>query len=180
MSGAPVDQVARAIAGGGGVSAGFGGQVLPGQLQRLASGRLGFTAADGVLHEGVVPVRAFPITDPRRGFSLMSAEGAELAWIETLDDLSPPERVLIEAELAAREFMPEIVRLTGVSGFVTPCSWYIETDRGKTTLLLKGEEDIRRLTQQTLLITDAHGIHYLIRCLPDLDRASRKLLDRFL
>jgi Domain of unknown function (DUF1854) len=166
-----------AAAGGDGPS---GTRVLPGHLERLVSGRLGFTTADGVFHEGAVPVRAFPITDPQRGFSLMSAEGAELAWIETLDELSLPERALIEAELSAREFMPEIVRLTGVSGFVTPCSWYIETDRGKTTLLLKGEEDIRRLTQQTLLITDAHGIHYLIRSLPDLDRASRKLLDRFL
>lgn len=153
---------------------------LAGKLQRLPNGRLAFTSGDGVLHEGVVPVRAFPITDPQHGFSLMNAEGVELAWVEYLGELDPVDRELIEDELAAREFMPEIHRLTGVSGFVTPCSWFIETDRGATTLLLKGEEDIRRLTQQTLLITDAYGIHYLIRSLPDLDRGSRKLLDRFL
>jgi hypothetical protein len=46
--------------------------------------------------------------------------------------------------------------------------------------VLKGEEDIRRVAQSTLLIADSHGIQFLIRDLTALDNASRKLLDRFL
>jgi len=46
--------------------------------------------------------------------------------------------------------------------------------------VLRGEEDIRRLTIDTLLITDIHGIHYLIRDLRDLDKHSKKIIDRFL
>jgi hypothetical protein len=47
-------------------------------------------------------------------------------------------------------------------------------------LLLKGEEDIRRLSASVLLVTDAHGVQFLIRDLARMDRYSRKLLDRFL
>jgi hypothetical protein len=46
--------------------------------------------------------------------------------------------------------------------------------------VLKGEEDIRRLSANTLIVADAHGVQFLIRDLPALDRHTRKLLDRFL
>ena len=47
-------------------------------------------------------------------------------------------------------------------------------------LILKGEEDIRRLSHSQLMIADTHGIQFLIRDIGTLDRNSRKLLDRFL
>lgn len=150
------------------------------RLHRAPSGRLVLTTASGEVHEGVVPVRAFPIAAPEEGFALVSAEGRELAWVDRLADLPGAARALVEEELAAREFMPEIRRLRGVSSFATPSAWDVETDRGDTTLVLGGEEDIRRLGQGALLIEDVHGIHYLIRDLQALDRGSRKLLDRFL
>lgn len=149
-------------------------------LTRDSFGRLVFTGADGAVHEGVVPVRAFPIADPARGIALVSAEGHELAWLDALSDLPGPLRALVEEELASREFTPEITRIRQVSSFATPSTWEVETDRGDTTLVLKGEEDIRRLTHTTLLIADSDGIHFLIRDLHALDRHSRKILDRFL
>jgi len=56
----------------------------------------------------------------------------------------------------------------------------VTTDRGPAELILKGEEDIRRLSQNRLLIADSHGIQFLVRDVGRLDRHSRKLLDRFL
>lgn len=150
------------------------------QLMRNTYGRLVFTDQSGVMHEGIIPVRSFPITDPEQGIALIDPHGHELAWIEQLNDLPEAYRVLIESELASREFMPEIKRITKVSGFITPSTWQVETDRGKTTLILKGEEDIRRLTAASLMIADSHGIHFLIRDRTALDRHSRKLLDHFL
>lgn len=149
-------------------------------LSRATSGRLVLTTAEGRAHEGVVVVRAFPIGAPDEGFALVSAEGRELAWFDRLEDLSPELRGIVEEELAGREFMPEIRRLHRVSSFATPSTWDVETDRGETSLVLGGEEDIRRLGRDALLIEDIHGIHYLIRDLGKLDRTSRKLLDRFL
>lgn len=149
-------------------------------LTRNGFGKLVLTSADGTQHEGVVPVRAFPISAADDGIGMMSTDGHELAWIPRLDSLPAATRELIEAELAGREFMPEIRKIVGVSTYATPSIWTVQTDRGQTDLVLRGEEDIRRLTGNTLLISDSHGIHYLIRDQFALDKPSRKILDRFL
>ena len=46
--------------------------------------------------------------------------------------------------------------------------------------MLKAEEDIRRLEGGALLIASAHGVQFRIPDAKTLDRASRKLLERFL
>jgi hypothetical protein len=150
------------------------------RLSRNAFGHLVFTAADGVVSEGVVPVRAFPISAADEGVSLVSTDGSEVAWFDRVADLPDDLRSLVEAELASREFMPEIKRIVGISSFATPSTWQVETDRGPTHLVLKGEEDIRRLGRTALLIADSNGIQFLVRDIQALDRGSRKILDRFL
>lgn len=150
------------------------------QLTRNAFGRLVFQSADAGMHEDVVPVRAFPIAAPDEGLSLVNAEGRELAWISSLSSLPGDMRKLVEEELASREFLPQIQRIVHVSSFATPSTWDVETDRGSARLVLKGEEDIRRVAHATLLIADSHGVQYLIKDLTVLDKHSRKILDRFL
>ncbi len=150
------------------------------QLERNAFGRLVFTAANGERHIGVVPVRAFPIAAPDEGVSLVSAEGHELAWVDRLDALPLSLRELLQEELASREFTPEILRLRGVSTFSTPSTWEVETDRGSTSFVLKGEEDIRRLGASSLLIAASQGVQFKVRDRHALDRTSRRLLERFL
>lgn len=149
------------------------------QLSRNAFGKLVFLDANGT-YEGVVPVRAFPIAAPESGIALVDSDGHELAWIERLTDLPDDIRALLQEELQNREFLPEIKRLRHVSTFAVPSIWEVETDRGTTSFILKGEEDIRRIAHDTLLIADSHGVQFLIRDLQALDKASRKLLDRFL
>ncbi|CAE6491591.1 MAG TPA: DUF1854 domain-containing protein [Nitrosomonas nitrosa] len=153
---------------------------LPGyELYRNAFGRLVLVDKDHRCEE-VIPVRAFPITAPDHGVALVDAHGHELAWVERLDALPEAYRALIEEELTSRELMPEIQCIEKVSSFATPSRWWVKTDRGETAFVLKGEEDIRRLSLEALLITDSHGIHFLIRDRSLLDRHSRKLLDQFL
>lgn len=149
------------------------------QLQRQADGLL-LILADGSRHSGVLPVRAFPIAAPDEGLSLLDGAGHELLWIERLADLPAESRAALEAELAEREFMPEIRRLHSVSTFATPSVWEVDTDRGRTRFTLKGEEDIHRLNDGLLLILDSHGVQYLIRDPRALDAHSRRLLDRFM
>ena len=148
-------------------------------LERNAFGQLVFVAADGVRHL-VNPVRSFPIAAPTEGIGLVNTDGEEVAWVERIADLPPAARELLEAELATREFMPVIQRIHSVSSFATPSTWEVDTDRGPTSLVLKGEEDIRRLVRPALLIADSRGIHFLIRDRYALDAHSKKMLDRFL
>ena len=150
------------------------------KLSRNAAGRLVLTSAEGVTHEGVVPVRAFPISAAAEGLSLLGEDGHELRWINRLDDLPEEARTLIETELAQREFMPEISCIKQVSSFATPSKWQVSTNRGDTELLLKAEDHIRRLSGTSLLITDGHGVSFMIRNIDGLDKHSRKLLERFL
>jgi hypothetical protein len=125
-------------------------------------------------------VRSFPVAAPDEGVAVVDVDGKELLWISHLSELSSSVRSNIQKAMTQREFMPQILKLYGVSSLVTPSTWDIETDRGRTSLLLKGEEDIRRLSGTVLLVTDGHGVQFLIRDLAQMDRFSRKLLDRFL
>ena len=150
------------------------------QLSRDSFGKLVLTSANGQRHVGVAPVRAFPIQAPDEGISLMTGDGKEVAWIPSLAALPAATRALLEDELQGREFMPEIRAIRSVSSYATPSTWQVSTDRGDTSFVLRGEEDIRRISADTLLISDSHGIHFLLRDLHGLDRQSRKILDRFL
>ncbi|QIL81686.1 DUF1854 domain-containing protein [Diaphorobacter sp. HDW4A] len=152
------------------------------QLSRNAHGRLTLRlAAGGKEHVGVLPVRAYPISAPNEGLSLFGTDGHEIVWIDRMDQLSADQRTLIEEELAAREFVPTIQKLISVSTFATPSTWSVETDRGPFDLVLKAEEDIRKLEGRThLLITASDGLQFRVRDSSVLDKHSRKLLGRFL
>lgn len=149
------------------------------QLERNSFGQLVHVAADGT-HQQVTPVRSFPIAAPTEGIGLINPDGEEVAWVERIAELPAASREVLEADLAAREFMPVIERIRSVSSFATPSTWEVDTDRGPTSLVLKGEEDIRRLVRPALLIADSRGINFLIRDRYGLDPHSKKLLDRFL
>lgn len=152
----------------------------PFDIEQDALGHWNLKLQDGTVHERVVPVRAFPIATPREGISILGRDGREILWVDRLDGLPEPQRSRVEIALQGREFLPEILCLYGVSSFATPSVWRVKTTRGDSELVLKGEEDIRRLNANTLIVSDAHGVQYLIRHLAGMDRQSRKLLDRFL
>jgi len=149
-------------------------------LARNVAGQLQFTDSDGIVFDNVNLVRAFPISAPDEGLSIISKEGHELAWISSLVDMPIQLKELIEAELAQREFMPEILRINQVSSFATPSIWDVVTDKGNTQLTLKAEDQIWRLKNNRILITDKNGVNFMINNLEQLDKHSRKLLDRFL
>jgi hypothetical protein len=152
----------------------------PFDLQRDAFGRWVLQMPDGTRHCPVTALRAYPVSAPDSGVALMDADGHEIVWIDELAPLDAALRTQVEQALGEREFLPEILQLTDVSSFATPSTWSVLTDRGATQFLLKGEEDIRRLTGTVLLINDANGVQFMIRDLAAMDKHSRKLLDRFL
>lgn len=150
-------------------------------LERNTFGKLVLTNTLGERFDGVVPVRAFPVQSPDDGISLVNLEGQEVAWIDKLAEVPEPAKSLIQAELATREFMPVISKIVSVTSFSTPCTWTVETDRGKTEFVLRGDEDIRRIgSEGALLVADSHGIQFLIRDHFELGASSKKILDRFL
>lgn len=128
----------------------------------------------------VRPVRSFPLSHPAQSLALLGPDGQEEVWIRHLDDLPAENRRLILDDLAQREFNPRIERIRRASGWTTPSRWEVETDRGRTSLNLGSEDDIRRLRGGSLLIADTGGVHFIIPNLLALDKASRRILDHFL
>ena len=150
-------------------------------LRRDAFGRLLLVAGAGADPEPVTPVRAFPLSAPHEGVSLIGSDGHERAWIGRLSELPASSRELIEASLCrVRVHATPASPRQRSRRFSTPSTWSVETDRGPTELVLKGEEDIRRLADGRLLITDAQGLQFVVPDPLALDRASRRLLERFL
>jgi Domain of unknown function (DUF1854) len=139
-----------------------------------------FCDASGQQHTGVSVVRAYPVTAPHAGWSILTEGGHECHWVASVEDETETFAQALREALAEREFLPRITALHGVSSFSVPSTWDVETDRGRAQLVLKAEEDIRRLNTSALLLVDAAGVQYLIRDLAQMDKATRKLLDRFL
>ncbi len=150
------------------------------RLFRDGDGRVVYARDGDVVQHVVVPVRAFPLSNPLRCISLVDPRGHEVQWIENFNGLPEATRTLLVEELEQREFRPRITRIVSVSTFATPSTWRIDTDRGMTDLVLKAEEDIRRLGPARLLVTSSSGVCFEVIDRWTLDRASRRLLERFL
>jgi Domain of unknown function (DUF1854) len=149
-------------------------------LAQDTRGRLQLTLADGTVYAGVVPVRAFPLTAPDECLALVASGGHEVLNIPRLSTLAEPARSLLLETLASREFIPKIAAILACSAFATPSTWTVRTDRGDTEFVLKAEEDIRRLEQGRLMISDSHGLQFEVVDQTKLDSHSRRILMRFL
>jgi Domain of unknown function (DUF1854) len=152
----------------------------PFDLSVDAWGRLVLTDSSGRRHEGVDPVRAFPMTAPGHWISIVNAQGHEIILIKDMSSLSESLRGILEEQLARREFVPEIRRVVSVSGDSSPCEWRVETDRGPAEFIVDSDEGIRRLGPTRIVITDARGMRFQVLDLRALDAASRRRLERYL
>ncbi len=150
------------------------------ELSHDSFGRLVLVDAAGRRHVGIEPIRAFPLSDPKRAIALINVEGVEVLWIENLDLLPSATRKLLTDELARREFMPVIERIVSVSSTNDPSQWQVRTDRGATQFLLKSDDDVRRIGVHGAMLIDAAGTRYLAPDTRTLDAASRRVLERYL
>jgi hypothetical protein len=148
-------------------------------LHRDSFGHL-VAVIDGQSTSNVVPVRAFPFSTPTQWISLCDERGHEILCLTDLADLSPETRILLQAEIAQREFIPRILRIMRVVEGGGSNRWFVQTDRGDTDFELPGEDNIRRMGEDGALIIDAHGIRYRITKVKELDAHSRKILRQYL
>lgn len=150
------------------------------QLTYDSFGRLVLTLPGGVSHTGVVPTRCFPHSDPTCWISFCDADGHEVHCLTDLAQLPAKTREILEADLVRREFVPVIRRIDSVSPGAEPTTWEVVTDRGATRFELTSEDHIRRLPPRGAIVTDAHGVRFLIPDIDQLDLHSRRILRRYL
>ena len=153
--------------------------LLPVHIECDAFGRLVMTTDDGQTFSNVVPVRAFPISDPEHWISFCDEHGQEILRVDDIGRLAADVRTVVEQELAQREFVPVVRRILSATHH-EPSDWTVETDRGRTSFQLNNEDDVRRLDRDQALLVDSNGIRYLIASVRGLDGASRRVLEHFL
>jgi ATP-binding cassette subfamily B protein len=129
-----------------------------------------------------VPVaarRCFPLTDPERFISLVDARGREVCCIESSGVLRPESRQALERALRESELLPRVEQIETMREEATQSTWRVLTDRGARDFVVEQEDHIRRLGDGRFLITDAHGMRYLVPRLEELDAKSRRFLTPF-
>lgn len=154
-------------------------QTPPFGLSRDAAGRLMLIDAEGVRHENVHPRRAFPLTDPDHWISFRDERGQELVLVDNPERLPEQVRGILLDELERREFVPRTFNVHSIRSEPDALVWDVETDRGRTSFRMEGEDHIHLLEGGRVLLTDVHGIRYLIADIRALDAGSRRKLERY-
>jgi hypothetical protein len=127
----------------------------------------------------VRPLRLFPLTDPAHWIAILDERGQELACIEDPSTLAADQRDALDAALARRHFVPVIRRIMAITRADDGHDWFVETDRGTTTFRIETDESIQTLGGGCIVIIDKLATRYLVPNVADLDRESRRKLERY-
>ena len=137
--------------------------------------------------ERVVPVRAFPISDPDEFISIRLPEtrenkkATEIGMIRRMSDFDSESVALINDELARRYFTPEIAKINGVKEKFGYMYWEVDTSAGKVSFVLNNPySNIRTLEDGRVFIFDIDGNCFMISDPAKLDKASYKRIEIYL
>ena len=148
------------------------------ELELDDNGQL-WASAPGNPRLAVSARRPFPLTHPDAYVSLVDDHHYERACFTTLSVLGEPQRNTLLRALAKGDFLPEIRQILAITQEATQSRWQVDTDRGPTDFIVDQEDHVRPLADGRHLISDSHGMRYLVPVPHTLDAVSRKLLSRF-
>jgi ATP-binding cassette subfamily B protein len=129
--------------------------------------------------ERVMPRRCFPLTQPDGFVCLVDDHGRDRACIEDPNALAENTRHALWRALGENEFLPKVTRIERVAHEATWSEWHVDTDRGACVFVVDQEDNIRRLDDGRHVITDSHGMRYLVPTPEKLDVPSRRWLGRY-
>lgn len=137
--------------------------------------------------ERVVPVRAFPISDPNDYISIREPDskekgkGLEIGMITTITDVSPAAQELINAELERRYFTPELLKIYSVTEKFGYQNFEAETSAGRISFVVVNPySNFRTLEDGRIFIYDIDGNCFRISDPTKLDRNSFRKVEIFL
>ena len=137
--------------------------------------------------ERIVPVRAFPITDPdhfiaiREPDTQLGGRGAEIGMIETLDVVPADVAELIRVELERRYFTPAVKKIHGFKEKFGYCYWDVTTTAGRVEFIMNNPtNNIRTLEDGRVFMYDIDGNCFTIEDPKKLDKHSYKKVEIYL
>jgi hypothetical protein len=138
---------------------------------------LRLTVEEDRSHLQVSVLRAFPLSEPGRFFSVRDGANKEVGLIVDPAGLSDENRKLVHEELARRYLVPAVHRILTAKERFGTVDWEIETDRGPCKLTTRNlRENVQRPAPGRIILSDVDGNRYDIRNLDELDLNSQQLL----
>ena len=142
-------------------------------------GQLVLVTTGGTRIENVRPSRMFPLTDPEHWIAIQDPSGRELACVEDPATLTESQQVALKLALSKRAFVPVVKSIDKIVRTSDGYDWHVTTDRGRTVFHVETDESIQTLGGSKLVIIDHHNTRYLVPNVDDLDRESRRRLERY-
>src|SRR5688572_1468994 len=122
-------------------------------------------------------LRAFPLSEPERYFSVRDGENKEVGLIVEPDELSDENRGLVREDLARRYLTPAVKCIVSAKERFGTVDWEMETDRGMCKLTTRNlRENVQRPAPGRIILNDVDGNRYDIRNIDELDLRSQQLL----
>ena len=150
---------------------------------------LTLTKEDGTTEEfeRVIPVRAFPITDPdaficiREPDTKKKGRGAEIGMIESLADFDEQAQRLILQELDRRYFTPAIKKIHSLHEKFGYLYFDVTTNAGRSEFIMANPSgSFRTLEDGRIFMYDIDGNCFCVQDPEALDKASLKKIEIYL
>ena len=138
---------------------------------------LRLTVQEDRSHLKVSVLRAFPLSEPRRFFSVRDGDNKEVGLIVDPAELSDENRKLVHEDLARRYLVPVVKRILTAKERFGTVDWEMETDRGGCKLTTRNlGENVQRPAPGRIILSDVDGNRYDIPNVDELDLKSQQLL----
>jgi hypothetical protein len=141
---------------------------------------------DGEQHYRRVVLRScFPVSQESRYLSVRAADGEEQSEIGVIEDwtkLREPDRQAVAEELGLHYFVPAIQRVFEVKDELGFLYWTVDTDKGHKEFVMRNNviRQAREVSPGRWLLIDVNQARYEIPDIGTMDRASQKLIQRYL
>ncbi len=133
--------------------------------------------ADGRDFERLEPRRLFPVSRADVYITLLNSDGAEVALIKSLAEISEESRCVVETSLDDYYLVPHITRIISTGEKYGTLRWTVETDRGiKNFDIRNRNHDIKVFKDGKVRVRDSDDNRYVIDDYTKLDAHSRAKL----
>ena len=137
-----------------------------------------YASVEGKSDVAVSIVWARPSSGPGKEVSILS-NGKEVAYLENLDVLDDQSRETAERELSQRYFIPIIKKVIETDIHLGNRYLDVLTDCGAVSFIMKNPYmNIRSVQKDGMLISDVLGNLYLIPSFSNLDKISKREMEK--
>ncbi len=125
--------------------------------------------------------RAFPFENPDEYISVVDKNGAEVALIRNISDISEFDKNFVIEELKRKYYTPVIKKIISMKERYGFSYWKVETETGVRSFTMQDVyRNVHKVDLNHVFLTDVDGNRYDIEDVESLDKKSYKKIELYL